>query len=97
MIVVANWPERRVHHWKSLLLARAIENQSFVIGVNRVGEDGNGFQYSGESAIINPKGEIIFQQSNEPFVKTFNIQLDEVKVWRENFKAIEDADTFVFE
>lgn len=97
MIVVANWPERRAQHWKALLQARAIENQCYVAAVNRVGNDGNGFLYSGESSLINPKGEIFFQQANESFTKTFTIELAEVNEWRNNFKAIEDADSFVFE
>lgn len=62
ILYVANWPEKRSHHWKSLLVARAIENQSYVLGVNRVGTDENGLVYSGDSAVINPLGEI--QQSN---------------------------------
>lgn len=97
MIVVANWPERRVHHWKTLLQARAIENQSFVAAVNRVGNDGNGFLYTGESSLINPKGDIVFQHANESITKTVTIDLNEVDEWRESFKAIEDADNFVFE
>jgi len=97
MIVVANWPERRALHWKALLHARAIENQCYVVAVNRVGNDGNGFLYSGESSLINPKGEIVFQQANDSFTKTFTIELAEVNEWRNNFKAIEDADSFVFE
>ena len=48
LIYVANWPQKRNHAWKTLLQARAIENQCYVVGVNRVGEDGNGINYSGE-------------------------------------------------
>lgn len=58
ILYVANWPEKRSAHWKSLLVARAIENQSYVLGVNRVGEDENGLTYTGDSTIINPLGEI---------------------------------------
>ena len=58
LIYVANWPEKRSHHWKSLLLARAIENQCYVVGVNRVGADGNGLNYSGDSQCIDPLGAI---------------------------------------
>jgi omega-amidase len=47
LLYVANWPERRVHAWKTLLTARAIENQCYVVGVNRVGEDGNGIDHNG--------------------------------------------------
>ena len=97
MIVVANWPERRAAHWKTLLQARAIENQSYVIGVNRIGNDGNGIYHAGDSSVINAKGEIIFQQSHQSFTKTFNINLDELIAWRNTFPAIEDADSFIFD
>ncbi len=59
LIFVANWPDRRSHAWRSLLLARAIENQAYVIGVNRVGTDGNGIIHSGDSAMIDPMGKYI--------------------------------------
>src|SRR6476646_8851347 len=64
LIYVANWPERRSKAWKTLLQARAIENQCYVIGVNRVGEDGSGIHYSGDSMIIDPMGEILYQKTN---------------------------------
>ncbi|MEP6660111.1 MAG: nitrilase-related carbon-nitrogen hydrolase, partial [Acidimicrobiales bacterium] len=57
-LIVANWPESRRHHWQSLLVARAIENQAYVVGVNRVGEGGR-LGYSGDSRIIDPLGEVI--------------------------------------
>lgn len=56
MLTVANWPEKRSHHWKTLLAARAIENQAYVVGVNRVGEDASGLLYSGDSAVIDALG-----------------------------------------
>jgi len=59
LLYVANWPNKRSSHWKSLLVARAIENQCFVVGVNRVGEDGKGLVYSGDSAVINAYGDVI--------------------------------------
>lgn len=59
LVYIANWPERRKFHWSTLLAARAIENQCYVIGVNRVGIDGNGLSYSGNSAVINALGESI--------------------------------------
>lgn len=59
-IYIASWPARRAAHWKSLLPARAIENQAYVIGVNRVGIDGNGLAYDGDSMVIDPLGEICF-------------------------------------
>jgi len=57
--VVANWPASRRHHWRSLLMARAIENQAYVVGVNRVGVDGNGLEYAGDSMVIDPMGEVL--------------------------------------
>jgi predicted amidohydrolase len=57
LLYVANWPEKRASHWNALLTARAIENQSYCIGLNRVGEDGKGLTYSGDSMLINPLGE----------------------------------------
>ncbi len=57
MLVVANWPDVRSHAWRVLLMARAIENQAYVAGINRVGEDGNAVSYSGDSAVIDPRGE----------------------------------------
>ncbi|MFX8848627.1 nitrilase-related carbon-nitrogen hydrolase, partial [Acinetobacter baumannii] len=65
LLYVANWPERRNHAWKSLLVARAIENQCYVIGVNRVGNDGNEIYHSGDSMIINPLGEVLFTHAHE--------------------------------
>ena len=59
LIYVANWPEVRSYPWKQLLIARAIENQCYVIGVNRIGKDGNDISHSGDSMVINPRGEII--------------------------------------
>ncbi len=58
-VVVANWPAARVAHWSALLRARAIENQAYVIGVNRVGTDGNGLAYTGDSAIVDPMGAVL--------------------------------------
>jgi predicted amidohydrolase len=62
-LVVANWPASRRHHWRSLLVARAIENQAYVVGVNRVGVDGNGLAYAGDSMIVDPLGETLASAS----------------------------------
>lgn len=96
LIYVANWPEKRIHPWKTLLQARAIENQAFIIGVNRVGEDGNNIVHSGDSAVINPKGEIISNIiiSHEEKIETITLAYQEVKSWRETFPAWMDADDF---
>jgi omega-amidase len=95
LIYVANWPERRNYAWKSLLVARAIENQCYVIGVNRIGLDGNNINYSGDSMIINPLGEIISKtKANEESVETVSLNLKELLDYRLAFPAINDADTF---
>ena len=91
-IFIANWPERRSAHWKALLLARAIENQCYVIGVNRVGTDGNGLTYSGDSSIIDPWGTIIFQKSNQTCIYTADLSYDVLKTSREDFPVWMDAD-----
>ena len=83
MIYVANWPSVRAEVWKTLLKARAIENVAYVIGVNRIGEDGNGHAYSGDSAIVNYRGEL----SDE-------LSLEELNAFREKFPALNDADSF---
>ena len=71
MLYVANWPEKRALHWKTLLAARAIENQCFVVGVNRVGKDGKALDYSGDSAVIDPLGNqfMTFEYAQEAIKK----------------------------
>ena len=96
LIYVANWPERRSDAWKTLLKARAIENQAYVIGVNRVGEDGNGIYHSGDSAVIDPKGNIVSKtQAHEESVEAVSISLDELNAFRVKFPVGNDADDFV--
>jgi predicted amidohydrolase len=70
LLYVANWPVKRVEHWKILLKARAIENQSYVIGVNRIGEDPNGLSYSGDSSCFDPLGNIFCHLENESIFTT---------------------------
>lgn len=95
LLFVANWPERRNHHWKTLLLARAIENQSYVIGVNRIGNDGNSIYHSGDSAVINLKGEIISStKPHEESVETVTLSATELVEWKKTFPAWMDADKF---
>jgi predicted amidohydrolase len=95
LIYVANWPERRSHAWKSLLVARAIENQCYVIGVNRIGLDGNDINYTGDSMVISPLGEIISKtKANEESVETITLNIKELNDYRAAFPAINDADEF---
>lgn len=94
MIYVANWPERRVYAWSQLLIARAIENQCYVIGVNRVGEDGDGVLYTGESALIDPMGKVIQQKSNEEAMVLEVIDFDYLNNMRSKLNFQSDQDDF---
>ena len=80
-------------HWKSLLQARAIENQCYVIGVNRVGVDGNGLFYSGDSSVIDPFGKIIFQKHDEECTYTTVLSYHTLEENRKTFPAWMDSDT----
>jgi predicted amidohydrolase len=93
-LFVANWPQRRAEHWKVLLQARAIENQSYVIGVNRIGTDGNGLYHSGESSVIDPVGNILFRSAHAPCVFTLPLERDRLDDYRQSFPAWKDADQF---
>jgi predicted amidohydrolase len=94
LIVVANWPERRAMHWRTLLPARAVENQTYVIGVNRVGHDGNEVYHSGDSTCIDPNGNVVYYKRDEDDVYTFSIIADEVKKARRALPFLKDADEF---
>lgn len=94
IIYVANWPERRVHAWKSLLIARAIENQCYVIGVNRVGYDGNGVYHCGNSMFIDPLGETLFEEKRRECIETVILQPEKIESIRQQFPFLPDADKF---
>lgn len=94
LVYVANWPERRSLPWKTLLQARAIENQSFVVGVNRVGEDGNNIYHSGDSMVISPLGEVMYHKQHDEDVFTITIQKDTLEEVRTKFPFWKDADDF---
>ncbi len=95
LLYVANWPERRNLAWKTLLQARAIENQSFVIGVNRVGKDGNDIYHSGDSMVVNPMGDVLYQKEHDEDVFTITLQKDEVETVRKKIPFWRDADPFM--
>ena len=97
MLLVANWPSKRVHHWLSLLEARAIENQSWVIGLNRVGKDGNGLDYPGRSVVFDPSGACAADLGNEECTRLLELNLSQVRQLRNEFPFQADADDFVFE
>lgn len=95
LIYVANWPEVRSYPWKHLLIARAIENQSYVIGVNRIGEDGNQIIHSGDSCVINPRGEIISKTlAHQDSVETVNLPYSYLQDFRKAFPVMMDGDEF---
>ena len=94
LIYVANWPERRSHAWKTLLQARAIENQSYVVGVNRVGEDGNNIAHSGDTMIIDPLGEVVYHGLKEEAVYTYTLRKDKLEDVRSRFPFWRDSDHF---
>ncbi|WP_051144984.1 nitrilase-related carbon-nitrogen hydrolase [Thiomicrorhabdus sp. Kp2] len=90
MIVIANWPDSRQNHWETLLKARAIENQCFVIGVNRIGQDGNGLNYLGGSMVVSPLGEVLAYGNSEQECITATIELEQVEKVRKQFPFLED-------
>jgi len=95
LINVANWPDKRSVAWKTLLRARAIENQCFVVGVNRVGEDGEKVFYNGDSSIIDPLGEMIYQKSKDEDIFTYTLQKEKISEVRNQFPFWRDADSFL--
>jgi predicted amidohydrolase len=94
LINVANWPERRSTPWKTLIHARAIENQCYAIGVNRVGNDGNDIYHSGDSSLIDPLGEILYRKSNDEDIFTTTLERSRLDEVRKNFPFLKDADKF---
>lgn len=94
LIYVANWPEKRNTAWKTLLQARAIENQCYVVGANRVGKDGNDINYVGDSMIIDPLGEILYHKKDDEDVFTMTLTKDHLQEVREKFPFWKDADSF---
>ncbi|MDP4265807.1 MAG: amidohydrolase [Bacteroidota bacterium] len=95
LVYMANWPEKRSDAWKTLLTARAIENQSYVIGVNRIGKDYNNHDYKGESLIISPKGKILNNPSeNAESIETVTLPYSELDDFRKSFFVAKDWDKF---
>ncbi|NJB71230.1 putative amidohydrolase [Saonia flava] len=93
LIYVANWPKPRINAWDALLKARAIENMSYCIGVNRIGKDSNGHEYNGHSAVYNTLGEeLIFSEKEE--VLYANLEKEHIKKTRGKLKFLDDRDEF---
>lgn len=95
LVNVANWPERRSTPWRALLQARAIENQCYAIGVNRVGNDGNNIYHSGDTSLIDPVGEIIYHKAHDEDVFTYTLSRSHLDGLRTKFPFMKDADRFM--
>jgi omega-amidase len=97
LLYVANWPAPRALAWRTLLRARAIENQAYVVGVNRVGADGLGIAHAGDSAAIDFLGQPLAELGGEPAVATVELDAARLAAFREKFPAHLDADRFTLE
>ncbi len=90
IFVIANWPEPRIEHWSALLKARAIENQCFIVGVNRIGSDGNGLTYSGRSHVFSPAGDLLCTGSENDELVVADIDPEQVSETRSQFPFLDD-------
>ncbi len=97
LVYVANWPEPRRRHWQQLLIARAIENQCFVAGVNRVGLDPNGHEYSGDTTIVDYRGEVEHHVEEVEDVFTLSLDREDMLHYRQRFNFLADRDRFTLE
>lgn len=93
-IYVANWPERRRFPWQSLLTARAIENQAYIIGVNRIGNDGNGVAHSGDTMVVNYAGETLLHRAYTEGIETTTLSKTDLIDFRKKFTFLVDGDDF---
>jgi len=94
LLLIASWPDKRSAHWNALIPARAIENQSYVIGANRVGHDGKEVYHSGHSQCIDPMGKTVYYKPEDEDLYTFSIHYDELVKTRRSFPFLGDADHF---
>ncbi|WP_442592162.1 nitrilase family protein [Pedobacter sp. AW31-3R] len=94
LLVIASWPDKRIPHWKTLIPARAIENQSYVIAANRVGHDGHEVYYSGHSMCIDAYGSTVYYKPEDEDLYTFSISYEELVKVRRGFPFLRDADHF---
>lgn len=97
LLYCANWPAARRHAWSTLLRARAIENQAFVAGVNRVGEDGHGVPHAGDSVVVDFGGQALAELEDRAGIATVPLDLAALRAWRDKFPAHLDADAFILE
>ncbi|MBB5639076.1 putative amidohydrolase [Pedobacter cryoconitis] len=94
LLVIASWPDKRIPHWKALIPARAIENQSYVVAVNRVGHDGNEVYHSGHSMCIDAFGNTVYYKPEDEDLYTFSVNHEDLVKIRGGFPFLKDADEF---
>lgn len=94
IVIVANWPAKRAAHWNALLPARAIENQSWLAAVNRVGADGHGYDHAGDSAVYDPLGRELWRRTNAEAVASITLSHELLQTYRRDFPVWKDADRF---
>lgn len=95
LLYIANWPNARMFAWNSLLPARAIENQSYVVGVNRIGSDGNKLKYSGGSAVYDYQGQKCLDLEDKAAVETIILEKEDLVNFRTKFPFLRDMDKFL--
>jgi len=96
LLVVANWPRPRIHHWDALLRARAIENQCYVVAVNRVGTDGNQLEYNGHSAAIDMNGSTLLSMEDQEGIGKVTLDKESLTKFRGQYRFLQDRDPFTF-
>lgn len=96
MVVVANWPTARIHHWDALLKARAIENQSYIAAVNRIGIDANGLHYPGHSCISDMNGNALLEMKDKEGLGVYTLDKEALDNYRTHFRFLQDRDSFYF-
>ncbi len=96
LIYVANWPQKRIQHWRSLLIARAIENQCYVVGCNRIGNDANGVAHNGSSIIVDYSGDTLHEDSQNPIVLYQELSKNLLSKYKKHFPFLSDRDSFHF-
>jgi omega-amidase len=94
LLYVANWPDRRIYAWKHLLIARAIENQAYVVGLNRTGNDGNDIYYSGDSMVVDAMGQPLYHKMQDEDIYTIELDYNALQKVRETFQFLKDGDVF---